>query len=1002
VSLPGDRLAIGRTGEWVLAVAFTNGEVIAPGRCLLVGGSAVTNVDVPAVLDIPDSGPAAPMTGVRLAWGAGAALTVADAVMIGGDASNFNADGLDTTGWLSEESVWSSSGNILERRYAGVDTDRKADWGWWGQRPGRNSCEAVDSDNDGLSDEDELLGTANPWGEPTDVLLSDTDGDGLTDAEECLVYGTNPLTWASDGDIYPWMPSGTAATNWLGSDSYELAHGCDPLNPDENVNGIPDSWEWALGVANLLSGADSDGDGTCDLDEMRQNSNPNDAAHSTPEDFVMVFRATRDNWFNGEPDNDIGLGGRVEVTFFGAAPGSSIGVQVSEGRFPEPFTMKWANADVIFEPTGNVAVQGFASAYARIQPYGPLLSPAYPRLIVQDARLHPESGEDAGGEYDIQAFTARLVPDYDRDHAIDAADRAALAAGTPFRWWVNDDDDDSDFSDNADSDVPGQGSPFDNANCDNDQVDGRCDLLDFFPVWLDVESLLSFLPPGANMTWKLRHADGAVRVTYSDLTAASAGDFLFEDSDTYGANADETSYSAQTVEISASSTTLSPAFLSRLSDNPSLGVLLVEGVRDTEEPLVLEIDGADGKLYETALPLRLSGVEDFYRRACLIPGHVSTAVAEPSNWPDELCDARNIVFVHGFNVTSNEARGWHSEMFKRFHQSGSDAKFWGVTWYGDEGLVNAMNYHEDVVNAFEAAGPLADVLQANATGPLVLMAHSLGNLVVSSAIRDRALDCEKYFMFNAAVPAEAYDASCWNETPGNPLVPDDWKSYTNAAWASKWHELFPVADNRSALTWREWFSGMTNQVYNYYSSGDEVLEIHSSPVSIWGGGLFHLERYAWQKQELNKGQLGLIGTAWAGWGFAKYTQDGHEHRCYTAAQANQTAQTAPSQFCTAPVFLRSPNFLQNSSLSDAQIRQLLAKAIPALSGPAGSQAVALGADPKNFNMNNPDHVGRPNGWGRNSSTYGARWLHGDLKAMAFFYNYPIFFGITDKIATIPQ
>ncbi|MBP5788191.1 MAG: hypothetical protein J6Y19_10315 [Kiritimatiellae bacterium] len=116
-----------------------------------------------------------------------------------------------------------------------------------------------------------------------------------------------------------------------------------------------------------------------------------------------------------------------------------------------------------------------------------------------------------------------------------------------------------------------------------------------------------------------------------------------------------------------------------------------------------------------------------------------------------------------FNVTSNEARGWHSEMFKRFHQSGSDAKFWGVTWYGDEGLVNELHYHEDVVNAFEAAGPLADVLRTNATGPLVLMAHSLGNLVVSSAIRDHGLVCEKYFMFNAAVPAEAYDASLWGQ-----------------------------------------------------------------------------------------------------------------------------------------------------------------------------------------------------------------------------------------------
>lgn len=88
-----------------------------------------------------------------------------------------------------------------------------------------------------------------------------------------------------------------------------------------------------------------------------------------------------------------------------------------------------------------------------------------------------------------------------------------------------------------------------------------------------------------------------------------------------------------------------------------------------------------------------------------------------------------------------------------------------------------------------------------------------------------------------------------------------------------------------------------------------------------------------------QGTAGTDRNRLGGLGFAKYTQNDHEHRCYTAAQANQTAQDDPSQFCTAPVFRRSPSFLQDSSLSDNQIRQFLAKGIPALSGPAGSRAV---------------------------------------------------------------
>ncbi len=50
-----------------------------------------------------------------------------------------------------------------------------------------------DSDNDGLTDYDEV----RIYG--TDPLNPDTDGDGLTDSEEVKIYGTDPLKWDTDG-----------------------------------------------------------------------------------------------------------------------------------------------------------------------------------------------------------------------------------------------------------------------------------------------------------------------------------------------------------------------------------------------------------------------------------------------------------------------------------------------------------------------------------------------------------------------------------------------------------------------------------------------------------------------------------------------------------------------------------------------------------------------------------------------------------------------------------
>ena len=60
----------------------------------------------------------------------------------------------------------------------------------------------IDSDGDGLSDQEELTGmnniltTANPAGQVTNPNLADTDGDGMNDGDEALA-GTNPNSAAS-------------------------------------------------------------------------------------------------------------------------------------------------------------------------------------------------------------------------------------------------------------------------------------------------------------------------------------------------------------------------------------------------------------------------------------------------------------------------------------------------------------------------------------------------------------------------------------------------------------------------------------------------------------------------------------------------------------------------------------------------------------------------------------------------------------------------------------
>jgi hypothetical protein len=112
-----------------------------------------------------------------------------------------------------------------------------------------------DPDGDGLSDKVEArLGTK--CSDP------DSDGDGLSDGIEVNALGTDPLKMDSDGDqIYDNVE--VAGFEYNGKRWYS-----DPLNPDTNEDGLPDSIECPELVQQThptQACRDTDGDGTPDI-----------------------------------------------------------------------------------------------------------------------------------------------------------------------------------------------------------------------------------------------------------------------------------------------------------------------------------------------------------------------------------------------------------------------------------------------------------------------------------------------------------------------------------------------------------------------------------------------------------------------------------------------------------------------------------------------------------------------------------------------------------------
>ena len=197
-----------------------------------------------------------------------------------------------------------------------------------------------------------------------------------------------------------------------------------------------------------------------------------------------------------------------------------------------------------------------------------------------------------------------LVPGYNRDGMIDPVDFERERVGEAFTIWINDDDDaagaeadDGKGDTNSDlHDVPGGN---DKKDCADDQVNGRCDLLDFFPVLVDVK----FVDNWRNMTWKL--CSDSVNVVFTGLKADNAGSFHTNDVD----DNDGTSlHEASVAKLTEDGVALPSVFL----DEAGEGVFVIEGRKRGQRCLTLRGYKYDEVVAEVTMNLDVENVESLY------------------------------------------------------------------------------------------------------------------------------------------------------------------------------------------------------------------------------------------------------------------------------------------------------------------------------------------------------------------------------------------------------
>lgn len=438
----------------------------------------------------------------------------------------------------------------------------------------------------------------------------------------------------------------------------------------------------------------------------------------------------------------------------------------------------------------------------------------------------------------------------------------------------------------------------------------------------------------------------------------------------------------------------------RRGTNPADPDTDADGLSDGEEvafgtnPRVVDSDGdglGDGLEVEVygSDPFAVDSDGDGLGDAAEVLAGTSPVLADTDG------DGKNHVFVHGYNVSKENARGWASEMFKRLRQSGSQSMFTAVDWYGDHSQFEmpfydkvSPDYYRNVEYAFRSAPALVSHCAA-LPGAKVMLAHSLGNMLVSSAAADYGLDYVKYCMINAAVPMEAYDRQAYAQQ----MIDKAWTSVANGLWASHWGEQFREGDFRRTLSWKGRFAGIQNAV-NFYSPSDEVLE---NPPSLGLGG-------AWAKQELFKGvsvwrvvnglHIENVNVACeGGWGINPYFA--FRPDCYLPFKGFMGLRFAGyTNSAVRPLFTPFTDSSLHRNGLDGRVddilrARMLGDAIPAESFATGANALHDRARVANYDM----EAHRQNGGPRLRNN---DWKHSDIKNVAYYYAYSIFEHIVEE------
>ena len=198
------------------------------------------------------------------------------------------------------------------------------------------------------------------------------------------------------------------------------------------------------------------------------------------------------------------------------------------------------------------------------------------------------------------------------------------------------------------------------------------------------------------------------------------------------------------------------------------------------------------------------------------------------------------VYLHGFHSDDDQAITSNKIVFRRLYWLGYRGNYAGVTWEGNERIIDFYNYFDgNMENALLSGRAVKNFLSSLGNNPMKrhIAAHSLGNLVMWEAFRQHVVNAQNSRLVNSAISIQAavWEETFWSQTPLTYQKQEyDTMGIPNPETVTDCYNVDRLINN----SWVFWFNQGINGMYAAKNAALKTINSRTGTDEYLDGGTF--------------------------------------------------------------------------------------------------------------------------------------------------------------------